>query len=138
MDPTQGRKAAQGGDNGPLGDLPRDSPSEEPIRTNRGWFTKGDPRIAPLAAKAQQAEGPAEVVDDDATLFDDMQHVRRRPKSEDRTQGQKDCRRWKEKNLATFMAKLADLEKAALTSKKTPEPASNGYDPGKDEGTKRI
>jgi hypothetical protein len=32
----------------------------------------------------------------------------------DRAQGQKDARKWKEKELKGFMAKFADLERAAL------------------------
>jgi len=43
-----------------------------------------------------------------------LQHVRRHPKLMDRTQGQKDARKWKEKDLKGFMTKFADLERAAL------------------------
>jgi hypothetical protein len=52
----------------------------------------------------------------EASLFQDMQHVRRHPKEMDRRQGQRDARKWKEKDLTGFMRKFADLEKAALTT----------------------
>ncbi len=46
------------------------------------------------------------------TLYDGMRHVLSRPKGEDRTEVQRDCRRWKEQNISAFMGKYADLEQA--------------------------
>src|SRR5262245_30125205 len=61
----------------------------------------------------------------EVSLFDDMRHVRRFPVSADRTEGQRDARKWKEGDLDGFMRRYADLEKVwAATHQQTP--ASNG------------
>ncbi|HEX4591728.1 MAG TPA: hypothetical protein VH120_17455 [Gemmataceae bacterium] len=66
---------------------------------------------------------PAEVVAiEESTLYDDMQHVRRYPRTMDRTQGRKDARKWKDRNLSAFLARYADLEKAHAGTK-SPAPA---------------
>jgi hypothetical protein len=54
----------------------------------------------------------ARAVPDSATLYEDMRFVRHNPKTLDVTEGQKDCRRWKENDLKGFLSKFADLEKA--------------------------
>jgi hypothetical protein len=66
---------------------------------------------------AEQAERPPspEPVGEE-TLLEAMTWVQSRPRSEDRTELQRDCRIWKQKRLAEFMAKRADLEKAALAA----------------------
>jgi|GEM_PF-6345577 len=76
-----------------------------------------------------------EIDGDCATLFDDMKHVRRYPKATDRTQGQKDARRWKDKDFKAFMAKYADLEKAWMMK----EPQQQEPDePVRDKGKERV
>jgi hypothetical protein len=56
-------------------------------------------------------------VAEDVSLYEDMKHVRRFPKAVDRTEGQRDARKWKDRNLSTFLAKFAELEKAANGAK---------------------
>src|SRR5262249_4117555 len=56
-------------------------------------------------------------------------------------EGQKDCRKWKAKDLKGFMAKFADLEKAALRDRAQGEagrlsPVKGGEQPG-GEGQRR-
>jgi hypothetical protein len=85
-------------------------------KPNAGSFKPGDPRIRPLQEKAAQAE-PLDfsAVGDESTLYDDMRHVRRFPASMDRTEGQKDARKWKAKDLRGFMKAFADLEKVGAS-----------------------
>ena len=72
----------------------------------------------PAVQAAPAAEGGVTALaSPDGTLFEDMRHVRRFPATEDRTEGQRDARRWKEQDFKGFMAKFADLEKAALAPK---------------------
>jgi hypothetical protein len=61
--------------------------------------------------------------------------VRRLPASEDRTQGQRDCRRSKQKDLKGYMSRLAELEKAVLAAKG--QPSLPGEERG-DVGTRRA
>jgi hypothetical protein len=93
-------------------------------------FVPGDPRLRQNMEARQAAEAgndASEVsADDNSSLYEDMEHVRRYPKSRDRTQAQKDCRKWKQKDFRGFMSKLADLEKASVEQRrqgKKPEQA---------------
>lgn len=79
-------------------------------------------------AKAGLIELPPET-----TLFEDMRHVRRFPKSMDATPAQKDCRLWKEKDIKGFMAKWAELEAAH----KAAEPTVR-VDGAPDAGSERV
>jgi hypothetical protein len=76
-------------------------------------------------------------------LYRDMLHVYSRPKGQDRTQGHRDCRRWKDRDLKGFMAKLADLEKAQIGAKPAappgePEGPGTAEDPGTDRALALI
>lgn len=88
--------------------------------------------------RREKAEDPW--VESDASLYDDMLHVRRRPKSEDRTEGQRDCRRWKRDDLRGFLMKFADLEKAHLQARKGSGEQKNSPEPEEtvDEGTEQA
>lgn len=83
-----------------------------------------------LAARAGLVELPPET-----TLFEDMCHVRRFPKSMDVTPAQKDCRLWKEKDIKGFMAKWAELEAAQRAAG---EAAPNGATEQPDAGSERV
>jgi hypothetical protein len=50
-----------------------------------------------------------------------MRHVRSRPKSEDVTEGQKDCRKWKETDVKGFYTRMSVLEEADLAARKQAE-----------------
>src|ERR1700683_1023566 len=65
-------------------------------------------------------------VGEESSLLDDMRHVRRFPASHDRTEGHRDCRKWKKSDLKGFMGRLADLEKAELAAKPAPDPLVPG------------
>lgn len=87
---------------------------------------------------------PEEIKDEEpdggpGTLYEDMQHVRRKKAIHDKTQGQRDCRAWKAKDIRGFMMKFADLEKAA-EEQKAPEPSvvPTGVPEKKDEGSERV
>jgi hypothetical protein len=65
----------------------------------------------------------------------DMRHVYERPASEDRTPGQRTCRRWKNENLSGFMAHKSSLEaKVLVAQSKKPEPPESGDDEPLEEG----
>jgi hypothetical protein len=76
----------------------------------------------------------------DASLLEDMRHVRAHPKSEDKTEGQKDCRQWKQQNFREFMSRLSALEEAEFklleAEAKVRKPAEER--PETDEGTERA
>jgi hypothetical protein len=74
--------------------------------------------------EAQAADLSA--VAEESSLLDDMRHVRRFPSSHDRTEGRRDCRKWKKSDLKGFMNRLAALEQAELASKPTPDLAVPG------------
>src|SRR5690349_4064208 len=96
-----------------------DSQPGQPARRGRGPgrpFTKNDPRLR------QNREPGAPVEGSDASLYEDMRHARTRPRSEDRTEGQRDCRRWKQNDSKGFLARYAYLEKAALAAGGRPRP----------------
>jgi hypothetical protein len=104
-------------------------------------FSKGgDERQAHrLAAVKTDAASDLDEQQASPDLYRDMLHVYTKQAQEDRTQGQKDCRKWKAKDLKGFMAKLADLEKArAGRGGKAEDPSEpeDGYEP--DEGDRRL
>jgi hypothetical protein len=49
-----------------------------------------------------------------ASLLQDMRHVRSQPASCDTSEGERDCRRWKQTDLKGFLERLATLELAEL------------------------
>ena len=105
--------------------------TEKKRAPNSGSFKKGDPRI-PAVRKRLESEAPESLPDptpEERTLFEDMRHVRRYPKSADRTEGQKDARKWKNRDLKGFMTAYAALERVQPLS----TPAQT-----KDEGTERV
>jgi hypothetical protein len=78
-------------------------------------FVKNDARIKQNIEAARN--GPIELpppVFSDATLYEDMKHVRQVDSRYDRTESQRDARRWKKENLREFLKTFADLEKAHL------------------------
>jgi hypothetical protein len=64
----------------------------------------------PVAA----GNGDLAVSADDSSLYEDMKFVRRHPRAFDKTEGQRDARRWKQRDIRSFLSKLADLEKTAM------------------------
>ncbi len=54
-------------------------------------------------------------------LLKDMRHAYARPPSEDRTQGQRTCRKWKRTDLPRFMSCKIRLESELLTAGGSPE-----------------
>jgi hypothetical protein len=94
---------------------------------------------SPERESAAPVNGLSAVASGGASLYDDMLHVRTRPKSEDRTEGQRDCRKWKTKDLKGFMAKFADLEKVVLSqAKSVPGGRLPTEEILKDEGAERV
>jgi hypothetical protein len=90
------------------------------------------------AARAAAAQG--EPVAKEVSLYETMRHVFSQPKEADRTQPQRECRAWLKDDRKGFMAKLADLEKAALAGREKP-PEGDGSGPensGPDEGSARV
>jgi hypothetical protein len=80
-------------------------------------FSNGhDPRRYQHPVAAKPATLPDPTAGTEASFYSDMRHVRSRPASEDVTQGQRDCRKWKRQNLSTFMAKFTEVEKAHLAA----------------------
>lgn len=84
-------------------------------------------------------------------LLSSMRHVFRRPASQDKSQEQRECRKWLRSDRKGFMTKLADLSKgdagAGLVTGTLPKPTHGQpcpvcscvyYDPSKDEGSKRA
>jgi hypothetical protein len=78
-------------------------------------------------AQAAPTTGSGEPVAGDAGLLAAMQHVQAHGPEHDRTLLHRDCRAWKEKKLAEFMAKRADLEKAALAPKASPPTRAGAF-----------
>jgi hypothetical protein len=84
---------------------------------------KDDPRNRQNVVLAQEAKPGAppgandtpDPFDEGVLVYADMRHVYTRPKGEDRTPAQKNCRRWLEEDPKAFLAKLADLERAVLS-----------------------
>jgi hypothetical protein len=102
--------------------------------TGRDDPRNGRPSPGPPGDRIAAVADPAA----EATLYEDMLHVRRKPRSEDRTEGQRDCRRWKKADLKGFLTKFADLEKAALGGK-LPGQAKPGAEPYlEDAGSDRV
>jgi hypothetical protein len=64
---------------------------------------------------------------EEETLLGAMKWVQTRPKGEDRTELQRDCRIWKQKRLTEFLSKRADLEKAALAGKAGPSAPKGAF-----------
>ena len=74
-----------------------------------------------------------------SSLYEDMLWVKdHQHSSEDRTPGQKECRAWKRRNPGVWWAKLADLEKAALSKtgqQPTTSTASSSTEPPSQSGS---
>jgi hypothetical protein len=108
-------------------------------------FVKGDPRI-PAVKRKLLAAGGAEAVDQRARELGlpaldgtgepsealpmaagetdqlaDMRHVYTRPKSEDRTQGQRILRKWLNQDVPGFMKAKSQLEAKLLASQQEPQ-----------------
>jgi hypothetical protein len=99
---------------------------EKKREPNAGSFKPRDPRIRALKEKAGEIpiHAPEAITFNVKpelanTLYEDMRFVRRNPKTLDTTEGQKDCRRWKENDLKGFLSKFADLEKAQKEPEKS-------------------
>jgi hypothetical protein len=129
MSTTQ-QTGQQNGSEKPAGKKPRGRP-----------FTgKDDPRLRQNLEAARAAAGPAQEEapgGEDVSLYEAMRHVFTQPKEADRTQPQRECRAWLKADRKNFMAKLADLEKAAL-AKGQSVAAPGGAVAGKDEGSERV
>jgi hypothetical protein len=96
-------------------------------------FTKGDARIKQNMERAEReaagGNGDAAVsADVKATLLEDMRHVRCYSKAFDRTPAQRDVRRWKERDIRSFLTTLADLEKTFV--RQGEKPAEQAEDEG--------
>lgn len=79
---------------------------------NKGSFGPNDPRLKQNLAKADPTP-PRVLPPADEPLVDTMRHVFRTPPGSDATHGQAVCRAWLKEDPKGFMARLADLEKAA-------------------------
>lgn len=90
---------------------PRGSPFTGPDDPRLRQNMEASRTAASVSANVSIIDPPTE-----ASLYDDMVHVRRYPREYDRTEGQRDCRAWKKRDLRGFMSKLADMEKARLTT----------------------
>jgi hypothetical protein len=99
-------------------------------------FREEQKAAAPNGATAEG--GVPELAAGDGTLFEDMRHVRRFPASRDRTEGQRDARRWKQQDFKGFMTRLADLEKAALAGQAKAPGAPPPAVPERDAGSERA
>jgi len=109
---------------------PDDSPDAAPTKTPRSPESLKNLRRGNLPSVRQQ-----EVQDDpsddctnetghDFSLLKSMRHVLRRPASQDKSQEQRELRKWIRTDRKGFMAKMVDLEKA--------QPRSASHNPGKD------
>jgi hypothetical protein len=76
-------------------------------QSGEGNGEKPAPAFAPLGPGLQQLV--------------DMRHVYERPASEDRTPGQKMCRKWAKENLSAFMAQKTALENRVLAAREKAE-----------------
>lgn len=115
---------------------PESQPENEPKKKPRGKpFTgRADPRNGNQRREEGEA-APEPVTQDEQGLLAAMVWVQNNPRALDRTELQKDCRKWKAKDLKGFMAKRADLERAALLAKgEDPK----GDDPDRDVGTENA
>jgi hypothetical protein len=65
----------------------------------------------------------------DASLLEDMRHVRAHPKSQDTTEGQRGVRRWMNTDPKSFYTRMAALEEAevAAAAKKAPQQEPETY-----------
>src|SRR5262245_6575412 len=79
-----------------------------------GRFQKGNPGFR-LRRRAQEREEADQEV---PPLLKAMRWVTTREESKDRTQLQREARRWLAEDRKGFMMKMADLEKALLASQK--------------------
>ncbi len=119
--------------------------SAEPKRRNRGQFVKGDPRIAPLAAKAggQPSRYTDEVEDELAA----MERVWRTDRRDDRSHQHRNLRAMKDANPAGFWDRMQRLKAGQAPAPDVAAPAWDGKGPcpvcrreaeREDQGTARL
>src|SRR5215510_5006687 len=106
--------------------VPGSPPADKPAKRGRGFgrpFTKNDPRIPAVrkrmmaeTGEAPEPEAAAVEPADDAVPQQllDMRHAYGRPASEDRTPGQRACRRWLKTDIKGFMTTKSQLEAKLL------------------------
>jgi len=86
---------------------------DEPQNNRKTGKPKGKPRGKPMQGNADpRRQGASKLPLGDTSLFEDMTYVRSHSKEEDRTEGHRDARRWKEKDLKGFLSRLSALEEA--------------------------
>lgn len=98
---------------------------------------KKKPRGRPFTGKDDPRNRKAAValVPGDGSLYEDMLYVRTHRRSEDKTEGHRDCRNWKTKDLKGFMAKFAELEKQNTSL--AGRDGGQGHE-APDEGSERV
>src|SRR4051794_7501049 len=94
---------------------PDDSPDAAPMKTPRSPESLKNLRRGNQPSVRQQ-ESQDDTADDctngqDFDLLGPMRHVFERPPAQDKTQQQRECRKWQREDRKGFMAKLADLSK---------------------------
>jgi hypothetical protein len=70
-----------------------------------------------------------------ASLLEDMRHVRSHPKSEDISEGQKGVRKWMESDPKGFYKEMAAQERTEREAEARKQP---GEEPDRDEGLERA
>jgi hypothetical protein len=128
----------QNGQYGTAPDAAEGAPAPKKVRGRP--FVKGQSGNPSGKPKPQPCPGP--IADPEAKgvpqQLADMRHVYERPKSEDRTQGQKTCRAWLKEDRTGFMRAKTQLERACPQKPAAPSAVVQEEEPLVDAAHERL